>query len=451
MRIVIFSLLICYFIGISFGALAVPKVFFTNAYQPFTFGNGCTRYPNYTVICSGSSGGGGNFIAGNNIGISATNVISVVPPNPQNSIPYNYNGALAGNPNLLFQAAYFSGPLQGISYNSLILDGGGFTIGTQGPIGVQPLATVASSLYPFYFYTADNDLSFVSQEARILFRADQQDINFSAGRSFNLNANGNFNVSAEGGYINLTSGGAFEGTGFLAGFSDNFGGYSEIGFENSGQGIFGAVKQYSSGDSGSGYSLLGFFNETNIDVSLPNGATMVGITPPLTNSLATPCNPTFTDGLLTNNGIGCGSIQSSSTTNGFLSSTDWNTFNNKVSATPSNVASITGQSGAVSTICTNTPSSLGQYTITGYVTITAVTTDVVNMQVSYIDETGTKRTQSMFPMGTTSASLATTGAYQFPTFTIRSSPNAITVNTILTTGIGSVSYDAGCTITRLSG
>lgn len=112
---------------------------------------------------------------------------------------------------------------------------------------------------------------------------------------------------------------------------------------------------------------------------------------------------------------------------------------------------LTGQTTAVSSIAAiaSTPSD-ETYQVSGYVTITAVTLDVIQLQVTYVDETSTTRTQVFFPQGVTSANLATTGAFTFPTMNIRAKMGTtVTVKTVLTTGTGSISYDVGATITQL--
>lgn len=108
------------------------------------------------------------------------------------------------------------------------------------------------------------------------------------------------------------------------------------------------------------------------------------------------------------------------------------------------------QTAAVSSIATYTPSAAGTFQIGGYLTILAVSVDVIQLRVSYLDQNNTGQTVNLFPQGLTSASLATTGVYLFPTTTIRAtSVGAVTVKTVLTTGAGSISYDVGATITQI--
>lgn len=140
------------------------------------------------------------------------------------------------------------------------------------------------------------------------------------------------------------------------------------------------------------------------------------------------------NGILKANGSGVVSLASGGTDYGFGASA---------------TADLTAQSAA-GTVCTFTPGANGTYRIGGYITITAVTIDVLNLQATWKDETNTSRTQNFFPQGITSAALATTGTFVFPTMDIRAkSGNAITIVTNQATGGGSETFDVGGTITKL--
>lgn len=102
------------------------------------------------------------------------------------------------------------------------------------------------------------------------------------------------------------------------------------------------------------------------------------------------------------------------------------------------------------TIVAFTPATTGTFRVGGYVTITAVVTDVLQLQVAYTDENANAQTLVFFPQGLTSANLATTGAFAFPTMDIRSGATAIDVKVVFTTGIGTVTYDAGASISQIS-
>lgn len=117
-----------------------------------------------------------------------------------------------------------------------------------------------------------------------------------------------------------------------------------------------------------------------------------------------------------------------------------------IAVTPSASATLTGQSAA-GNITSYTPGATGTYRIGAWATITAVTLDVLKLQVTYTDETSTSRSVDLFPQGTTSVSLATTGVYTFPCIDIRVKiSTAITVKSVLTTATGSLNFDAGASI-----
>lgn len=80
----------------------------------------------------------------------------------------------------------------------------------------------------------------------------------------------------------------------------------------------------------------------------------------------------------------------------------------------------------------------------GYVAVTAVVTDVLNFRLTWTDENGTAQTQNFVPMGLTTASISATGYSAFPSATFRVKKNTTTtLAVVLTTGIGSVTYDTG--------
>lgn len=112
---------------------------------------------------------------------------------------------------------------------------------------------------------------------------------------------------------------------------------------------------------------------------------------------------------------------------------------------------LTGKTAAVASVATYTNSGLvGTFRISGYVNITAISTDVIQLQVSYTDENSTARTAIFYPVGKTTPGLSTTGNTVFPPIDIRcKASTAITVATTLTTGGGSITYDTGATITQL--
>lgn len=120
-----------------------------------------------------------------------------------------------------------------------------------------------------------------------------------------------------------------------------------------------------------------------------------------------------------------------------------------VTVVPQASAMLTGQTTA-GNITTYTPGSDGTYRIGSLAAITAIAVDILNVQITWTDETSTSRAVTLAPQGTTSVALATTGVYLFPTVDIRAkSGNAITVKTTLATGGGTIAFDAGASITKV--
>jgi hypothetical protein len=117
-------------------------------------------------------------------------------------------------------------------------------------------------------------------------------------------------------------------------------------------------------------------------------------------------------------------------------------------------ADATGQTAANTNVLTVTSPNDGnnhQYSIGGYINITAISIDVLQFQCRYTDENNVSQTLTFFPMGVTSANLATTGPYSFPDTTIRVAPNTtIVFKVAVTVGGGTVTYDVGCWATKVN-
>lgn len=113
---------------------------------------------------------------------------------------------------------------------------------------------------------------------------------------------------------------------------------------------------------------------------------------------------------------------------------------------------LTAQTGAVGTVTSYSVSGSGSFNtfrVGGYITVTAVSLDVIQLQVTWTDETNTSRTQSFFVQGATTG-ISATGANAYSPMDIRvKQGTTITVATVLTTGTGSITYDVGATITQL--
>lgn len=128
--------------------------------------------------------------------------------------------------------------------------------------------------------------------------------------------------------------------------------------------------------------------------------------------------------------------------------------NGTIAATSVNVkasANLTAQTAAVASVAAYTlPAATGTYSVAAYLNITAVATDVIETQVTYQDENGTTQTSTFFNQGSTTALLSAIGNSTYPPMTIRvNASSTITVKTTLTTGVGSITYDVGATITKI--
>jgi hypothetical protein len=113
---------------------------------------------------------------------------------------------------------------------------------------------------------------------------------------------------------------------------------------------------------------------------------------------------------------------------------------------------LTAQTAAVGTVTSFAVPGSGSYNsfrIGGYITVTAISLDVIQLQVSWTDETSTSRTQSFFVQGSTTG-ISATGASAYSPMDIRvKQGTTITVATVLTTGTGSITYDVGASISQL--
>lgn len=113
-------------------------------------------------------------------------------------------------------------------------------------------------------------------------------------------------------------------------------------------------------------------------------------------------------------------------------------------------ADLTAQTTAGNVTTFTVGASTATFNISGYINITAVTVDVIEMQVTYTDENSTSQTANFFTQGATSALLSAIGNSVYPPMTIRAkNGTVITVKTTLTTGTGSIAYDTGSRIQQL--
>ncbi len=102
------------------------------------------------------------------------------------------------------------------------------------------------------------------------------------------------------------------------------------------------------------------------------------------------------------------------------------------------------------TVVAITAPELSTYSISGYLNVVSVTTDVIQEQVKWTDENSTAQTQIFIPVGLSSGSVSTTGFKAMQNFCIRAkSGTTITISTTLTTSSGSISYDVGGNIAKI--
>lgn len=113
-------------------------------------------------------------------------------------------------------------------------------------------------------------------------------------------------------------------------------------------------------------------------------------------------------------------------------------------------ADLTAQTAAVTVGTFTVGASTATFNLSGYINITAVTVDVIELQATYTDENSTSQTVTFFNQGATSALLSSIGNSTYPPVLIRAkNGTVITVKTTLTTGTGSIAYDAGARINQL--
>jgi len=116
-------------------------------------------------------------------------------------------------------------------------------------------------------------------------------------------------------------------------------------------------------------------------------------------------------------------------------------------------ADLTAQNDAVPNIIAYPVVGNHTYRVGGYVTITAVTVDILGFQVAWVDTNSNTHTRSFYPLGVsaTSPNLATARDYEFATMDIRAKDGtSITIATTLITSGGTITYDVGASITLIS-
>lgn len=124
-------------------------------------------------------------------------------------------------------------------------------------------------------------------------------------------------------------------------------------------------------------------------------------------------------------------------------------------SSPSNTPTIvsenclSGQTSPQTIVTYTTGSADSSYTVSAQTTITALSVNVVNTTVNYTDETNNSRTLTFFPMGATSATLSVGASNYAVMGEIRVKANTTITVSVTATGIGSETYNACASITKL--
>ena len=134
-----------------------------------------------------------------------------------------------------------------------------------------------------------------------------------------------------------------------------------------------------------------------------------------------------------------GNVQNSSA--GLLSTT----LQNYTQAT----ADLTAQSAAGNITTFTVGASTATFEIKAYLAVTAISTDIIETQVTFTDENNTAQTANFYMQGATSQLISTTGYVPYPPMIIRAkNATVITVKTTLINSSGSITYDAGARIVQ---
>lgn len=112
------------------------------------------------------------------------------------------------------------------------------------------------------------------------------------------------------------------------------------------------------------------------------------------------------------------------------------------------------QTGLTSTYTgfTYTPASAGTFEISAALTVTAISTSTVILTISYTDDTNTSRTNNYYTTATATPiySIASTGAYLYPTVTIRSKAGtAININASVGGKLSTATYNLNGAIKQI--
>lgn len=115
-------------------------------------------------------------------------------------------------------------------------------------------------------------------------------------------------------------------------------------------------------------------------------------------------------------------------------------------------ADLTAQSstGTVTSYAVPGSGSANGFDVSGYIYPTAIATDVIQLQVAWTDENSNSRTQLFYIQGQTTG-ISTTGSFGYSPIRVRAKQGTtITVSTTLTTGGGTITFDAGASIVQVN-
>jgi hypothetical protein len=106
--------------------------------------------------------------------------------------------------------------------------------------------------------------------------------------------------------------------------------------------------------------------------------------------------------------------------------------------------------GTVTTFAVPGSGSFNTFRVGGYLNVTAVTTDVITLQVVYTDENSVSQTQSFFVQGAVTGIGAISSNGYSPIDIRVKQGTTITMQTALTTSGGSITFDVGSTIMQIN-
>lgn len=108
-----------------------------------------------------------------------------------------------------------------------------------------------------------------------------------------------------------------------------------------------------------------------------------------------------------------------------------------------------GQTGSSVTVATTSVPQTGLYSLAASVSIGAILTNTVTLVTSYTDQNGNAATGTLYPVGSTTAALATTGIFDFPATPIGAQVGGTITITAKNTGAGAATFGLVGSITQI--